>query len=182
VKRATGPAVEGDEIAGTLKADNNTRGIFLALRAKMIKQSSSPSGSITHFNSIGISFDRNGVLQFDESKLTAAMQSAPDDVIKALSNNRLSPSTVAQLDSGLAGDVAIAAAGMLKSTGVVKAMTAGFEEKKIRVESKQAALDSYIERLQTQYEKQFASLNAALANYKATSQRLTSIFNNKSDN
>jgi flagellar capping protein FliD len=119
-------------------------------------------------------------LQFDESKLTAAMQSAPEDVIKALSNNRLSPSTTAQLASGLAGDVAVAAAGMMKSTGVVKAMTTGFEDKKLRVDSKQAALDSYIERLQNQYEKQFASLNAVLANYKATSQRLTSTFNQNS--
>lgn len=181
VKRATGPAVEGDDIAGTLKADNNARGIFLALRAKITKESSSASGSITHFNSIGVSFDRNGVLQFDESKLTAAMQSAPEDVIKALSNNRLSPSTTAQLASGLAGDVAVAAAGMMKSTGVVKAMATGFEDKKLRVDSKQAALDSYIERLQNQYEKQFASLNAVLANYKATSQRLTSTFNQNSN-
>lgn len=182
IKRATGPAVEGDELAGTLKADTNARGIYLALRAKIIKESSSSSGSITHFNSIGVAFDRNGVLQYDESKLTSAMESAPDDVIKALSNNRLSPSTTALLDSGLAGDVAVAAAGMLKSTGVVKAMTTGFEDQKLRVESKQTALDSYIERLQTQYEKQFASLNAVLAGFKATSERLKSTFNQNSNN
>ena len=98
IKRATGPKVEGDDISGTLKADSSARGIFLSLRGKITKESTSPSGTITHFNSIGVSFDREGVLQFDESKLTAAMQSAPQDVIKALSNNRLSPSTVAQRD------------------------------------------------------------------------------------
>jgi flagellar hook-associated protein 2 len=181
IKRATGPAVEGDDIAGTLKADTSARGIFMALRAKVIKESSSASGTVTHFNSIGVSFDRNGVLQFDESKMADAMQSAPDDVIKALSNNRASPSTSALLDSGLAGDVAIAASNMLKSTGVVKAMTDGFEQKKQRVESKQLALDTYIERMQAQYEKQFASLNSILAEFKATSERLKSTFNQNSD-
>jgi len=120
------------------------------------------------------------VLQFDESKLTAAMQSAPQDVIKALSNNRLSPSTVAQLDSGLAGDVVIAASNMLKSGGVVKAMTAGFEQKKLRVETRQSELDKYIERLQSQYEKQYAALNSILAEFKSTSERLKSTFNQNS--
>lgn len=180
IKRATGPKVEGDDISGTLKADSSARGIFLSLRGKITKESTSPSGTITHFNSIGVSFDREGVLQFDESKLTAAMQSAPQDVIKALSNNRLSPSTVAQLDSGLAGDVVIAASNMLKSGGVVKAMTAGFEQKKLRVETRQSELDKYIERLQAQYEKQYAALNSILAEFKSTSERLKSTFNQNS--
>ena len=69
---------------------------------------------------------------------------------------------------------------MLKSTGVVKAMTAAFEDKKQRVETKQTALDSYIEKLQAQYEKQFASLNSVLAGFKATSERLKSTFNQNS--
>lgn len=182
VKRATGPAQEGDDIAGTLKTDSNARGIYTSLRSKVINESSSKSGSITHFNSLGVSFDRNGVLQFDESRLTAAMESAPDDVIKALSNNRISPSTSGLLASGLAGDVAVTAAGMLKSTGVVKAMTTGFDNRKVLVETKQSKLDAYIERIQEQYERQFSALNATLANFKSTSERLKSNFNNNSDN
>jgi len=181
VKRATGPAVEGDDVSGTLKADSSARGIYTALRAKVIKESSSKSGAVTHFNSLGVSFDRNGVLQFDDSKLTAAMESAPDDVIKALSNNRESPSTAALLDSGLAGDVAIAAAGMLKSTGVIKAMTAGFENRKTLVATKQSKLDKYIESIQEQYEKQFSTLNTVLSEFKATSERLKNSFQRKSE-
>lgn len=181
VKRATGPAVKGDDISGTLKGDSGARGAYTALRAKVIKESSSKSGSVTHFNSLGVAFDRNGVLQFDESKLTEAMETAPDDVIKALSNNRSSPSTVASLDSGLAGDVAVAAAGMLKSSGVIKAMTASFESRKVLVETKQSKLDKYIEGIQEQYEKQFSALNSVLSEFKATSERLKSTFDRKSD-
>jgi len=98
-----------------------------------------------------------------------------------LSNNRLSPSTVASLDSGLAGDVAVAAAGMLKSSGVIKAMTASFENRKVLVETKQSKLDKYIEGIQEQYEKQFSALNTVLSEFKSTSERLKSTFERKSD-
>jgi len=70
---------------------------------------------------------------------------------------------------------------MLKSTGVVKAMTDGFDNRKVLVETKQSKLDAYIERIQEQYDKQFSALNATLANFKSTSERLKSSFNQNSN-
>ena len=180
--KATGPAQDDDEIAGSLRADTNARSILMKLRATMTKESSAKSGSITHFNSVGVAFDRNGVLAFDQSKFETAFLSAPGDVIKSLSNNAASPYVFSGLDSGLAGDIAVAAYGMIKSTGVVKAMTDGFEAKKTTVETKQSNLDAYIERLTAQYERQFSALNSVLASFKDTQEQLKRSLNLDSNN
>lgn len=173
LKRATGPAVEGDDISGTMKSDANARSILTLLRNKITKESSSPSGDITHWGSLGVSFDRNGVLKFDNSKFNTEFESNPDDVIKALSNDRLSPSLFSQdAVNGLAGDVAAAAYGVIKSTGILKAITDGYEAKLDRVAKKQSTLDTYIERLTAQYDKQFSALNSVLASFKDTQKQL----------
>ncbi len=184
IKRATGPVIEGDDISGTMKSDANARSILTLLRNKITKQSSSPSGDVTHWGSLGVSFDRNGVLQFDNSKFSAQFESSPEDVIKALSNDRLSPSLFSQdVVNGLAGDVAAAAYGVIKSTGILKAITDGYEAKLDRVATKQSNLDAYIERLTSQYEKQFSALNGILASFKDTQTQIERSLNlNNSNN
>lgn len=183
IKRATGPAVEGDDISGTMKSDSNARSILTLLRNKLTKESSSPSGDVTHWGSLGVSFDRNGVLKFDNSKFSSKFESSPDDVIKALSNNRLSPSLFSQdVVNGLAGDVASAAHAITKSTGILKAITDGYEAKLDRVATKQTTLDAYIERLTAQYEKQFSALNSVLGSFKDTQKQLERSLNLNNNN
>jgi len=177
--RATGPKIEGDEIAGSLRADSNARSIKNTLRTTLTRESTSASGAITHWSSLGVSLDRNGVLNLDESKFIKAFEENPQDAIKALSNNAASPYIFARLDSGLAGDLAVMAYGMVRSTGVVPVMTKGFEDQLGRVEKKQTDLDKTVARLTAQYERQFASLNSILASFKDTQNQLSRSLNLK---
>jgi len=182
--KATGQPVEGDDIAGSLKSDVNARGILNKLRTKLINQSSSFSGAVTHWSSLGVSFNRDGKLEFDSSKFTAAFDANPEDAITALSSNASTPRIFASdtVPSGLAGDIARIAYQMNKSTGVVSAMTKGFETRLTSVEKRQTSLDAYIERLTDQYDRQFTALNAALAAFKNTQSQLERSLNLKNDN
>lgn len=182
IVRATGPAIKGDDIAGSLRGDSAVKSIRNSIRNKLTAESSGASGDISHWSSLGVSLDRNGVLEFDSSKFITAFQNSPEDAIKALSNNASSPYYFSGSPSGLAGDLAVAAHQYLSSTGVVSRVIQSYESKLEIVETKQQKLDEYIERVSAQYERQFAALNAVLAEFKATSERLKSSLNFNNNN
>ena len=182
IVRATGPSIKGDDIAGSLRGDSAVKSIRNSIRNKLTTESSGAAGQISHWSSLGVSLDRNGVLEFDSGKFVAAFQKAPEDAIKALSNNADSPYYFSGSPSGLAGDLAVAAHQYLSSTGVVSRVTQSYESKLEIVETKQLKLDEYIETVSAQYERQFAALNSVLAEFKATSERLKSSLNFNNDN
>jgi flagellar hook-associated protein 2 len=119
-----------------------------------------------------VSFDRNGVLQFDSAAFKTRFESNAEDAIKALSNNASSPYIYSGNPSGLAGDIAVAAYGLIKSTGSVTKMAEAFEARKTVVGKKQIDLDAHIERITAQYEKQFSALNSVLSSFRDTQEQL----------
>jgi len=181
IKAATGPASEDNELAGTLQNNSSVRTIKNMLRNKLTARSSSASGDITHWSVLGVALDRNGVLQVDEAKVKDNFENKPTDVIKALSNNAASPYIFSGSPSGLAGDMAVAVYGMVRSTGTLTDLQRSYEDSQSRAEKQQTKLDSDIERLEARYDRQFSALNAVLASFKETSKRLDSTFNQKKD-
>jgi len=181
---ATGPKVEGDDVAGSLRSDVNARGVLNRIRSILISESSSKSGKITHWSSLGVSVDRNGVLQLDKDKFTEAFSSNPAAAIEALSSNASTPRIYSDstVPSGLAGDLARAAYQMGKTTGLVDLMQKGFEGRLATAEKKQTNLDAYVEKISAQYERQFTALNAALSAFKTTQTQLERSLNLKKDN
>jgi flagellar hook-associated protein 2 len=181
IVRATGPNAKGDDIAGSLRGDSAVKSIRNSIRSKLTAESTGKSGAITHWSSLGVSLDRNGVLEFDSAKFITEFQKSPEDAIKALSNNAAAPYFFSGSPSGLAGDLAVAAHQYLSSTGAVSRITSAYESKLDTIETKQLKLDEYVERVTAQYDRQFAALNSVLAQFKATSERLKSSlnFNNK---
>ena len=178
---ATGPAIKDNDLSGTLQNDTSVRALKATLRAKLTARSSSASGNATHWSVLGISLDREGVLQLDAAKFKSTFEKNPTDVVKALSNNASEPYIYSGSASGLAGDMAIAAYGMVRSTGVLADVTKSYEGKLSRLETEQSKLDKQIEAITARYERQFSALNAVLAEFKATSKRLDSTFNQNKD-
>ena len=121
------------------------------------------------------------MLQLDESKFKATFEKNPGDVVKAMSNNASQPYIYSNSPSGLAGDVARAVYGMVRSTGSVSQVESAYEGKLTRLATEQTKLDKQIESVSARYEKQFSALNAVLAEFKATSKRLDSTFNSKNN-
>ena len=174
---STGPAVKDNDLSATLQGDTSVRGIKGTLRAKLTAKSSSASGTATHWSVLGVSLDREGVLQFDEAKFKASFEKNPTDVVKALSNNASEPYLYSGSPSGLAGDMAISVFGLVRTTGALADVEKSYENKLSRLQTEQTKLDKQIEAITARYERQFSALNAVLAEFKATSKRLDSTFN-----
>ena len=176
IKRATGPKVEGDDIAGSLQGDATIKTVRSTIRSKLIAAAPTGSGNVPAWSALGVVFNREGVLEFDQDKFTKKFNANPQDAITAICNNASSPYIYSGSPSGLAGDVAVAAHRLLGVAGAVTQLEESYQSKITVVEKKQTKLDNYIERITAQYEKQFAALSSILSEYKATSNRLTQTF------
>lgn len=182
VVRSTGQPKTGDDISGTLQNNSTARSMRNALRGKLTTASSSPGNLVTNWSDLGVSLDRYGVLQFDKAAFAKKFGAAPQDAIKAISNNASTPYLYSGQSSGLAGDVAITAYRLLKDGGLVPSMTTSYDNQLSKITDRQSKLDDDMAKLTTQYEKQFTSLNAVLANFKSTQQRLSSMLSTNKSN
>jgi flagellar hook-associated protein 2 len=188
LKKATGPKVEGDDVSGSLKNDSTAKTILQNLRravtSELTTAQANTVGSIRNLNSLGITFNKIGVLEFDETIFAKAFESKPEDVITALGNNTTGPYLgTTEVKTGLVGYIANLSYKMASTTGVVSSITKSYEEMLIRVGKKQTDLDRYIERITAQYDDQFAALNSALAAFKNTSSQLEKALNlNRNEN
>ena len=179
--KATGPKVAGDEISGSLQNNSATRAILVKLRSTITAKFTEKPSEITHWSALGVSFSRDGVLQFDSAKFQAGFEENRQASITALTNDASRPYVAANQPSGLAGDIAVVAHQLTRTTGVVTAISTSGNETLKRIEKKQTELDLYVERITAQYEKQFTAMNSALASFKSTQSQLTRAFSSESD-
>ncbi|MCX7051976.1 MAG: flagellar filament capping protein FliD [Proteobacteria bacterium] len=183
LRKATGPKVKDDPVAGSLQNDSSARSIISRLRSTVMAEYTEKPSAVTRLSALGISFDRNGSLTLaDESRFTKAFEEMPEDVIKLLSNDAPSPYISSGLKSGIAGDIAVISYQMASSArGTLPTIAKGYEDILARVTKKQADLDRYVERITANYENQFTALNSALAAFKSTSAQLEKSLNPSKD-
>lgn len=180
--KATGPVVSGDDIAGSLQNNSSARGILTKMRSTVLAKFTDKPSDITHWNALGVAFDRDGILQFDSAKFQTAFDANRESAITALTNDAATPYVYSNQPSGLAGNLAVLAHQLTKSTGTVAAMSSSFDNNLKRIEKKQSDLDAYIERITAQYEKQFTAMDSILASFKDTQSQLTRAFSNGNNN
>jgi flagellar hook-associated protein 2 len=183
LRKATGPKVKDDPVAGSLQNDSSARSILSRLRSAVMAEYTEKPSAVTRLSALGITFDRNGALTLsDESRFTSAFEEMPEDVIKLLSNGAPAPYISSGLKSGIAGDIAVISHQMASSArGTLPTMMKGYEDMLARVGKKQTLLDRYVERITANYESQFTALNSALAAFKSTSAQLEKSLNPNKD-
>ena len=183
LRKATGPKVKDDPVAGSLQNDSSARSIISRLRSTVMAEYTEKPSAVTRLSALGISFDRNGSLTLaDESRFTKAFEEMPEDVIKLLSNDAPAPYISSGLKSGIAGDIAVISYQMASSArGTLPTIAKGYEDILARVTKKQVDLDRYVERITANYENQFTALNSALAAFKSTSAQLEKSLNPSKD-
>ena len=177
IVRATGLTVNGDDIAGSLQGNSIVRTMRDQIRTVLTAKSSTPTTEIQSWADLGVSLDRNGVLQFDQSKLTAAFDNEPLQVVTALSANASSPAIYTGAASGLAGDIVVKLYAMTKSTGTIANLDTAFTDRARSITDKQSKLDAEIARLQARYDAQYGALNSILNAFKTTQDGISAMVN-----
>ncbi|MDK9725899.1 MAG: flagellar filament capping protein FliD [Sterolibacteriaceae bacterium MAG5] len=161
--------------AGALQGEGTVRSIQAQLRQAL--QSITKGGGLTGLSEIGVSFQRDGTLQFSSDKLNTAL-SDPTKNVKSLLIGT-------DGTSGIANKIDNLLSTFLDSDGTLTARTDGLNSQVTLYEKRKAELEVRMSSIEARLRKQYNALDSLIASMNQTSsyltQQLANLPNNNSD-
>jgi len=165
-----------DEYGGSLFGDSTVRLVKDQIRKMITTPSSTPGTSLDSMWQIGVTLNSDGTIKLDDTKLTAALASNFDDVVKMMSGNNNNLSSFSTVPAGVAGDAFRTLTKMMGSGGILETQNIStikqITQYKIDLESLQDRMAKLLKRYQTQ----FAVMDSLVGQSKATRDSLKSTF------
>ena len=144
-------------LKAVLQGDTSTTSILSRLRAAL--GAVSGSGSITSLSQLGVSFQKDGSLQFDGTKAQAAIDSDPAAVMAVVTSLGTSLSALAE---SLAG-----------TQGALQSRTNGISRSIADLQRSSDTISHRLDGLEKRYRAQFTALDVLMSNMQQTSNFLT---------
>jgi len=171
MKALTAVETDGNE-AGELKSDSTVRDIQVKLRKILLDESSSAGSVITRLSDIGISVDRYGVFQINETKLDSALSSHYDDVQKIFSANTNNQSSYSKSAKGIAGDALELIDNYLAYDGIISNKQIANSKLATSLLSEEKKLDEKMAAAEEKYAAKFVLMNKAIAEMNSLKEYL----------
>lgn len=155
--------------AATLTGDSTARTIQTELRAIFSKAvANAPTGSAT-LADIGVTFQKDGSLAIDSTKLSAALANSNMDVSKIFASSTSNGTTV----TGYAKQVDSLVTSMLGVGGLLAGRQAGVNTAIASITKQKDAMNIRLAAIQKNYLSQFTALDSMLSSMNNTSTYLT---------
>lgn len=167
---------EVEKFGGALAGDSLLQSIRSQLRKLITEPSTTPGSTIKAARDVGLSFDRYGVLQLDESRLDQALQGHFDEVVKMFTADINNKSVFSKINAGTAGGAVRMLDGMLRSTGIIEQKSRMTNQQITRYKDELLDLDARMSRLMDRYLQQFSVMESIVGNSNATREGLKSRF------
>jgi flagellar hook-associated protein 2 len=167
---------EVEEFGGSLANDSFLRSVRTQVRSLLISDSSAPGTTIKAARDIGLSFDRDGVLQLDKTKLESGLQTYFSEVAQVFTANVSNQSIYSPAAGGIAGDAVKALDAMMRTTGVVTQRTTSAQDQVKRHKADLEKLEAQMEKLLARYVQQFASMESIVGNSNSLRESLKGTF------
>ena len=161
---------------GALKSDNLLTSVRNQVRNLISGTSSTPGSTIQAARNVGLSIDRNGVLQLDETKLDTALQDNFGEVVTMFTGNKNNLSIYSTVNAGLAGDAVRKLDQMLRSTGSIDAQTASAQKQITSYQSDLARLQDQMDKMLERYMTQFSAMESIVGSSNSLKTSLKSSF------
>lgn len=173
-----------DVYSGSLANDSTVRSVKNKIRELFINNSSSPGKNYKAMRDLGISIDKSGVMQFDESIFGSAVSSNFEDIVTFLTNNIENKSSFSAGPQGLAGDAVKVLNDLIRPTGFIQSNVYSAQQNVERYKLDLEKLDTRMKKLLERYTKSFAILDSFVGQANSTMSRLKSTFDamNSSNN
>ena len=127
---------------------------------------------------MGISFDRYGILNIDDTRFLSALSGNFGDVISMLSADTNNQSTFGVAPRGLAGDAVQIIQELVAADGPLLSATKTLEQRAKDYADDLEALDRRMTAIQARYIAQFTAMETAIDQMNSTKDFLTSTFKN----
>ncbi len=166
------------EIEGALAGDSVFRQTVRSLTNVLIGASSTPGSQITRLSDLGITINRTGFLEIDDTDLANGLSSNFDDLRKMFSADTDSQIATGEAARGVAGDLSKLIDDLTGSSGYIDRRETQLDSDITSYEDELDDLEERMESLRARYEKQFASMNALVDSLNNTKDGLVSSFEN----
>lgn len=160
---------EVEEFGGALAGESLLQTVRTQVRDFIINNSSSPGTHIKAARDVGISFDRNGKLTLDETKLDKALQNHFGEVSTMFTAGANNQSIYSVASGGLAGDAVKRIEKMLLSTGLIDTQSKSATNQITKYKAELTLLEDRMEKLMTRYMNQFSVMESIVGS--STSMR-----------
>ncbi len=171
-------------VDGPLAGDSIFRGLTRNLRNLVLATSSSPGTAVTNLSDMGISINKTGQLEVDDTKLDKALANNYEDVVKVFSANTDDQSVASTDPQGLAGDLSKIIDEMTGSDSYLNTQQTSLRESNSKWTSELTELEERMTRVEERYSRQFLAMQQIIDSMNTTSESLKSSlenlpFNNK---
>lgn len=146
----------------TLQGDFTIRNLQAQLRSILSSAVSGTSGALNTLSDVGVSFQRDGTLKLDQTKLDTAMKDNFADIAILFSS-----------DNGYLTTLNTFTASVLASNGALANRTDGIGKSITDISNRRAEMETRLLSIERRYRAQFTNLDAMLSSMNATSTYLT---------
>lgn len=150
--------------AATLTGDSSARSIQSQVR-NLVGGALSGLGDTTRLADIGITFDKDGKLSVDGSKLDAALKDPNRDVVAFFTGSGDTKGLAATVSDGLKN--------FIDTGGLLAGRTEGLNASIKMIGKQREAFEARLESVQKRYQAQFTALDSTIASMTQTSNYLT---------
>lgn len=176
VKIMTDRGSEVEEFGGILAGDRLVQSVRAQVREMLTATSSTPGSTVKAPRDVGLTFDRNGVLQLDKDKLANALQNNFDEVARMFSANTNNQSTFSAAPAGVAGDAVKKLDAMLRSTGLIAQQTDNTNKQIDQYKAQLERLEDQMQKLLERYMRQFTAMESIVGSSNSLRESLKGTF------
>jgi flagellar hook-associated protein 2 len=169
-------ASEVEEFGGALAGESLLQSVRNQVRALVTNTSNTPGTNIRAARDVGLSLDRFGKLNLDETKLDAALQNNFTQVSTMFTAGTSNKSIYSPAPAGLAGEAINSIEKMLLSTGLIDTQTKSAAAQIIKHKEELKILDERMEKLMTRYMSQFSVMESIVGNSNSMREGLKGTF------
>jgi flagellar hook-associated protein 2 len=167
---------EVEEFGGALAGDSLLQNIRAQVRAMLVSTSSTPGTTVKAPRDVGLTFDRNGILQFDKEKLATQLQSNFDEVAQMFSANTNNQSVFSVAPGGVAGDGVNKLDKLMRSTGLIAQQTDNATKQVDRFKADLEKLEDQMQKLLDRYMRQFSAMESIVGSTNSLRESLKGTF------
>ena len=152
-----------------LTGDSTLRNLQVQLRTALTSPQSGTTGDFTMLSNIGVSFQKDGTLAVDSTKLEAALGAKMDGVAKLFAGS-------ASDSSGYGKQLSVLALSFTAAGGALTAAADGLTGSLKRLDKQYESVSTRIDATVARYKAQFTQLDMVMSSMKSTSNYLTQQF------
>jgi flagellar hook-associated protein 2 len=167
---------EVEEFGGALAGESLLQTVRTQVRGFITNNSTTPGTTIKAARDVGMSFDRNGKLTLDESKLDKALQNNFAEVSTMFSAGTNNQSIYSAAPAGLAGDAINRIEKMLLSTGLIDTQSQNATKQITKYKEELTILEDRMEKLMTRYMNQFSVMESIVGSSNSMREGLKGTF------